>query len=596
MFRIFGQRKRRTGKMRRSQRPPAGRPTGSSSTLERFVVEEIEVSAVPEPVAAGPRPKRRAKWFPTTQWAMSYAGLWLLLFASSLFTRSPWPVDETRTLAVAWEMWLAHASLVPTLNGEVYAHSPLDYWLIHVGWRLFGVNDWWPRMLPALFALANLFVTASIARRLWPRDPMPARYTPLVLLGTLFYALYTTVALPDMLVVFSTLVGMWALLSMWRARDSRAWLVLGLALGIGLLAGGPVAAVYILPAALAAPLWAKEKSGPDWKYWYGDVLKALLLGVALLASWLVPAAISAGAHFASQYLAGSFVRQTLGLFPAIRFWWWYAFLLPFLFLPWSMWPLVWMRLWHIRRRPTDPGIAFCIAWAVPAVVLLSLLPVKQPQFLLPILPAGALFFAYLLLAEELQEVHQHQPLAGMTIPFILLGCALAVIPKLPRVEFLPDLLWELSPFVGIGIAVTGMALAWLPLNEMNHRVRNIASVATLLIVFVVLGIGSQFDHLYSIEAAAQYLGNVQLERRAVAHVGEYQGEYEFAGRLREPLTVIQPEQIGEWLAWNPQGAVVTYSNSWQPHVPANVKPAFETSYRDHTIRVWDSAALLAAGL
>ena len=52
------------------------------------------------------------------------AGLWLLLILTSLVTRGFLPVDETRYVSVAWEMWLRHDFLVPHLNGAVYSHKP----------------------------------------------------------------------------------------------------------------------------------------------------------------------------------------------------------------------------------------------------------------------------------------------------------------------------------------------------------------------------------------------------------------------------------------------------------------------------------------
>ena len=48
--------------------------------------------------------------------------LWFLL-TISIFLRTPTPIDETRYLSVAWEMWLRQDFLVPYLNGETYSHK-----------------------------------------------------------------------------------------------------------------------------------------------------------------------------------------------------------------------------------------------------------------------------------------------------------------------------------------------------------------------------------------------------------------------------------------------------------------------------------------
>ena len=70
------------------------------------------------------------------------------------------PVDETRYLSAAWEMWSHHSFLVPILNGLPYSHKPpLLFWLMHSCWALFGVNEITPRLIPGLFSLFNLILT-----------------------------------------------------------------------------------------------------------------------------------------------------------------------------------------------------------------------------------------------------------------------------------------------------------------------------------------------------------------------------------------------------------------------------------------------------
>ena len=92
------------------------------------------------------------------------------LTAVALLTRPLMPIDETRYVSAAWEMWLRGDFLVPFKNGEPYSHKPpFMFWMFHAGWALFGVNDWWPRLVLPLFSAGALLLTYSLARRLWPR-------------------------------------------------------------------------------------------------------------------------------------------------------------------------------------------------------------------------------------------------------------------------------------------------------------------------------------------------------------------------------------------------------------------------------------------
>ena len=83
-------------------------------------------------------------------------GIGLLMLVS----RPLLPVDETRYLSVAWEMWLRGDFIVPHKNFAVYVDKPpMLFWLMQAGWAVFGVNEWWPRLIPTLAALASLLLT-----------------------------------------------------------------------------------------------------------------------------------------------------------------------------------------------------------------------------------------------------------------------------------------------------------------------------------------------------------------------------------------------------------------------------------------------------
>ena len=163
------------------------------------------------------------------------AGSWLILVLVALYTRTLWPIDETRYASVAWEMWLRGDFLVPYLNGAPYSHKPpLMFWLFQAGWWAFGVTDWWPRLVPSLFALANLWLSTRLARLLWPRHEAVARYVPLILLGCLLWTFFTTVTLFDMLLTGFTLLGLLGVLHVWHRGGTRGWLLLGVAIGLGM--------------------------------------------------------------------------------------------------------------------------------------------------------------------------------------------------------------------------------------------------------------------------------------------------------------------------------------------------------------------------
>ena len=104
------------------------------------------------------------------------AAFWAALMLAVILMRPLTPVDETRYVTVAWEMRQSGNLLQLRLNGALYGHKPpLLFWLVNAGWSLFGVNEWWPRLLTGLFGLGALALLARLARELAPgRDDVRA--------------------------------------------------------------------------------------------------------------------------------------------------------------------------------------------------------------------------------------------------------------------------------------------------------------------------------------------------------------------------------------------------------------------------------------
>ncbi len=210
---------------------------------------------------------------PQTAWALALLGL----LAMAGLMRPLLPIDETRYAAVAWEMWARSDFLVPHLNGEPYAHKPpLLFWIVQAGWALFGVNEWWPRLVSPVFAGGTMALAARLARELWPARPDAARIAPLVLVSSLLFSYFASALMFDAMLGFFVTLGFLGLARAWREQAvASGFVLLGLGLGGALLSKGPVALVHLLPAALLAPLWMRE-ARPRWGRWYAGVGLAVL--------------------------------------------------------------------------------------------------------------------------------------------------------------------------------------------------------------------------------------------------------------------------------------------------------------------------------
>ena len=311
-------------------------------------------------------------------------GIW------ALFARPLAPLEETRAAGVAWEMWLRGDFLVPHMNGATYSHKPpLLFWLTHFGWFVFGVNDWWPRLVGPLATFVAAVLTWRLARDMRPDDRRFGAIAAWVLAGMIGWAFFGQMLMYDALLTACVVT---ALIGAWRAgaaTSTGAWLLVAVGLGLGILAKGPVALVHILPALLLGPWWsARAREKP--LAWYGGVLLALLGGLLLAGAWAISAAIHGGEAYAEAILLKQTAGRVVDSFAHQRPWWVYLVFLPALALPWSFLP---SGLKGLRGAYATPERRFLLSWIIGSVVILSAVSGKQPHYLVPALPAVALLIA-----------------------------------------------------------------------------------------------------------------------------------------------------------------------------------------------------------
>jgi len=591
-------------------------------------------------------------WKTLSRQAMPWALLWLVLVITSLFVRPPTSLEELKLLAVSWEMWQQDVFLLPMLNGfDNPDQAPLMPWLIMLGWKVFGVNDWWPRVLSALFSLMSLFVIGRISAYLWMDQLKMPRYTAFILLGSWLWVFYLTVSLADNMLTFFTLLGLYGILRAWRYTTRAGWFVFGFATGLAVLSNGMISLLYTMPVALFGPIWAGREHALRWGRWYIDLVTGLTVGVGLVALWgvVIMIEVEQGFAIALDHLTGALPTE-ISLFSSSRPMYWYLILLPVAILPWIAWPLVYSRINQIKNRPPAIGLVFCLVWIVPALLVLSMLGPRQPQFLLPLLPAFALMISFLLFNEELIDHGEKRFSMSLVLPMILLGIVLAAAPFLPdqawvpqvmkslppmvgagiavfglliiglpasglagrniliavgifmtaihifpRYEMLPAILWEVPVYAGIGIGLLGVALFFVPTFTLDQRIVRNAIFSMATVIGLMAYVNKDNNSRADVSRTAQYLASMEQLQVPIAHVGEYEGQFHYYGRLSRSVTSISPETLTEWVAQNPRGIVITYANAWQPDALIVKKiPKYSAPFTDTEVRIWKASVLAGA--
>ncbi|NQV84980.1 MAG: glycosyltransferase family 39 protein [Rhodospirillales bacterium] len=525
---------------------------------------------------------------PINRAPLLWSGLWLAVMATALFTRPLLPMDETRYLAVAWEMWLNGDYLVPHLNGETYSHKPpLLFWLINLGWGVFGVNEWWPRLVAPLFGLGSLFLCQRLARELWPGEHHIAALAPLVAFGGVFWSLYTTLTMFDMILAFCTLVGLIGVVRAHRHSGWSGFVLMGLGIGLGVLTKGPAILLHILPVALLAPVWGRHLQGGSggWGRWYAGVLGATLLGAAIGLAWAIPAGMAGGDEYREAIFWGQSAGRVTNSFAHARPRWWYAAILPAMLLPWVIWPPVWRAL---RKVSLDGGLRFCLAWVVPAVVVFSLISGKQPHYLLPELSALALILARLLMANEADETKSAWDPVLPGLLLVAFGIALGGLHVWP----LAALAGATPPWLGLVAAPWGLVAVvagvvvmasgrWL----LAGRIAVLASLGAAMVIAGHLALAPVLAAAYDLKPVAMKLAEWQRAGVALGNYSKYHGQYNFLGRLTKPIAqigMLHPDTV-EFIKNHPEGRIIAYHDK----APTRAQPLAAYRFRSRWITLWD---------
>jgi 4-amino-4-deoxy-L-arabinose transferase-like glycosyltransferase len=482
--------------------------------------------------------------------------LWLFLVLLGLNSRSYLPIDETRYVTVAWNMWLNGDYLVPYLNGVAYSHKPpLLFWLINLGWKVFGVNDSWPRLVPSLFALASVFVTRKIASRLWPAHITIKNNASLILIGSGLWVIYSTALMFDMMIAFFALLGIWGLLIALQNKKYSGWLLLTFAIGGGLLAKGPTILLQLLPLALLAFWWSDDKN-INAKNWYLPLFCAVLGGAAIGLLWAIPAGIHGGSIYQHDIFWGQTAHRMIDSFAHNRPFWWYLAYLPLLFFPWFFWGAFWKGL--LKQNTLDMGIRLCLAWLIPVFIAFSFISGKQVHYVLPLFPALALLIARCIENNQTSARSHVLPISLITI---IIGLIFVALPHYASTHNnMAAWLGALPQSLGIFIVVLGLVLFVLPKLSNPQIVMQLSVFSITLTTITLFVVVHTAGIAYDIRPISAKLKLLESQHIPLAHSGKYPGIYNFIGKLNQSPTIVKGN-IEQWFTAHPNGRLIEYYDS-----------------------------------
>jgi len=489
------------------------------------------------------------------------------------------PKDETRYLTVAWEMKLNH-SFIPLLNGLPYSHKPpLLFALINLDWFIFGVNEQTLRLIPLFFSLLNILMTYKIALVLWD-DRKIARYATAILASMLIYLFWSTLIMFDVILTFWVLVGLYGFVSAKKSNLKTSLMLIGISIGGGLLTKGPVIFVYILPVSIFYFLW-KPKENPEVKKWYSMIFLSIVMGLLIALLWAVPAAITGGKAYREAILWGQTTGRMVSSFAHQRPIWWYIPILPLLFLPWVLIKPAWHGFSVFKH---DEGYRFLAILSLSTIIIFSLISGKQIHYLIPILPAVSLLFAKNIATYGTKFSEYAKLNYPVGIFYITVG--ILALFGIPFIKFhsISKMAMLIPVFVFLFI---GTAIIFIKPSSIDKMFR-IISLSSMFVFVSTFGLAGSFKFLdsYDVSNIANMLNKKQEEGYKIVHYKDYHGQYQFLGRLKQPLVALNDKKtISEYVANHKKVLLLTYEKPEEIIDKENI--LIEQPYKDEKIILWN---------
>jgi hypothetical protein len=110
-----------------------------------------------------------------------------------------------------------------------------------------------------------------------------------------------------------------------------------------------------------------------------------------------------------------------------------------------------------------------------------------------------------------------------------------------------------------------------------------------LVVAVHLAARPMLAAAYDLGPLSKAIGEWQGQGRAIANFGKYHGQYQFLGRLQQPITPIGLKNGDEaaFLRDHGDGLIVSYHET----VPKEARPLWVQPYRGKLITVWEASTV-----
>ena len=397
--------------------------------------------------------------------------VWLVFY---MFGNNMLPVTdpvESNYALTAKEMVLSGDWLSPQIYGTYWYDKPIMiYWLIALGFKLFGIADWVVRLPSAIFgalSVATMYQSMRTISGKWALGLIGGS-----VLGTSL--MFWTVAhgiITDMVLLYTTLMVMIYSYKGMMEQKPYAMIVAYVFAALGVLTKGPVALVLpgmiLLVFAGINRSWSMVKAIFDWR--------GILAFCAVCFPWYAYMYSVHGQDFIDGFLGlHNVTRATQSEHPEDNVWWYYIAIFLGASLPWTG-AVIYGMIDGFKQRHT--GFIYNMTWGAGIVLFYTLMATKYPLYtfvsLVPFSAIGAMGVMKIIRKGK-----------SRAVKWIIMGPTLLLwIAYVAGSFFVPWGFYFLL-YVVVAIAVLLMLHAWF--TRRGYRLVTIIVFGTMVISSIVV--------------------------------------------------------------------------------------------------------------
>ena len=518
---------------------------------------------------------------------------WLLLilvgmglFSVRLGNTHLWDQDEGYYAAAASEMYAKNDWVVPSFNGQLFAHKPpMMFWGMMLGFSGFGVSELGARFVSSLFGIGTILLTYQLARRLF--DSLTGLMSGLAIGSCIMFTMVARSATADVHLTFFVLLS----LSIWMNgylsaigwnRDAKlqsipwvVWIATYAVMGLGVLTKGPIGflfpmaviGLFLLNEQERSPTVSQSAVSRLWRaiepympvsffqtLWRMRPFTAVAGILAVAGPWYCWVQIRTD---------GAFLREFIGIHHMGRFSgamdnhsgpiYYYVVACLFGMYPWSAFAIP--TLIQVFRECISPvrsfAMRFVVCWAAVYLVIFSLAGTKLPNYVLPAYPALAIFCGrfFAVWMTDIRCVNPKWLHLGWAL-MIFLGFAIAL--GFPALSFVSSEGQTLLDRFGLDsvsqqrvawFAIAGVplclfgALGWLAFGQRQWKLSGAAFTlgAIALIGLLTQFVAPQADRWQGAQRMAESFGQEQRDKGFVSVPSETDTTIVVLGQFRPSL-------------------------------------------------------------